>query len=88
MNVLRIKTKESSSMDEIRARRERVERVQELFRDVNYKTDEDRVEAITSFVKSAMTLKEVEFIANTLKPEYLSTKDASTHSQVRKVGVY
>ena len=74
------KNKESS-IDE---RRERVAKVQELFRDIHYKTEQEKDDAIVSFVKSSMSIPEIEFIASTLSPDYTKSKEA----QVYKRGVF
>ena len=74
------KNKESS-MDE---RRERVEKVMDLLRDVHYKTEQEKDAAVISFVKSSMSISEIEFIASTLRPDYTKSKEA----QVNRKGVF
>jgi uncharacterized protein YeeX (DUF496 family) len=54
----------------VQERRERIEKVAQLLSGVHYKTETEKAEAIISFSKSKMELSEIEFIANTLRPDY------------------
>ena len=62
-------------------RRERVNKVASILEGVKYKTESDKAGAIISFSKSKLSTEEIEFIANTMKPEYRS-------NAARSVGVY
>lgn len=75
----------NSSMDEIRARRERVEKVIELFRDVHYVHEKDREDAIISFTKANLTLEEIDMLLNPLRPSYNSDVK---ESQISRRGMY
>ena len=78
--------KESSSMkenkkilEEMRARRERVEQVQELLSSVHYKTEEEKDAAIISFTKANLTIEEIESLTTPLRADYLGSKNAQVH---------
>ena len=77
-------SKTDSSIEEIEARRERVESIQNLLADIHYKTEEDKDQAILSFTKCALSIPEIEKLVIPLKPGYLSSKDA----QLYKRGLY
>ena len=67
-------------MEEWRARRERVEAVQELLSAVHYKTSEDKDAAILSFTKCALSIPEIEQLIKPLRSDYLA-------GQIYKKGV-
>lgn len=71
----------------IKERLERVEKVTSILKGI-YPNEKDEQDAILSFCKSAMTIPEIEFIASTMKHEYLAIRDSYIQSQVGKVGVY
>ena len=82
------KNKESSNsieenkkiFEEMRARRERVEQVQDLFQNINYKTEEEKDQAILSFTKANLTIEEIEQLVKPLRSDYLA-------GQIYKKGV-
>ena len=81
------KEKEGSSleenkkvMEEIRARRERVEQVQELLSSIHYKTVEEKDQAILRFTKANLTIEEIEQLVKPLRSDYLA-------GQIYKKGV-
>lgn len=72
-------------MEEIEARRERVEKVIDLFQDVHYIHEKDREDAIISFTKANLTIEEIDMLVNPLRPSYYSdVKD----SQISRRGMY
>lgn len=81
------KKKESkidTSMDDIEARRERVESIQNLFKDIHYKTSEEKDSVILSFTKANLTIDQIAKLVEPFKPEYQAFKN----SQLNKRGLY
>lgn len=81
------KKKESKidvSMEDIEARRERVEKIQSMFSDIHYKTQEVKDANILSLTKANLTIEEIEQIISSLRPDYMKSKD----EQVHRKGVY
>ena len=66
---------------EVEERRQRVDKVASILEGVKYKTQAERGEAILSFVKSKLSEEEIEFLANTMKPDYRS-------NHARSAGVF
>ena len=62
-------------------RKARVEKVAAILKDLKYKTESDRLQAVLSFSRSSLSEAEIDMLCKPLRPDYLE-------GQIYKKGLY